>query len=391
MIGAVGIGIEALNSQKMFAQSRFFCMSTLLIWFIDWINAILDLTTNINIKMRKILKIVFLIIILLVLLTAGYYAYQLYIVPKLTKLDVSAISYPRQSVFYRYYIESNGVTATFGGQNMSASQITTELEKDMQNIKASGFDGVKLSYSFQANNYLANRVALRASEQGLYPIGMLLGDQSKPKDRAFTAEEMADWKKFVGDTVSSNKNIIYYWEIWNEPSLFKYGSPEEFVQLLKETYPIIKQANPNAKVIVTLGADGRDTTFEDQVLALGGGDYFDVLSFHPYGANPYLQENMIREAIAYEKSVVVKYNNQWSLAISEIGQPASEVSETEQARLAEVLYAEAAKNNIPVTWFYWSDQRLPKNAVTGDGSDWGLIRADGTARPVLDAIKEFLK
>ena len=336
--------------------------------------------------MKRILKIVFLIITLLILLMAGYYIYQLYVVPKLTILDVPTLSYPRQSVFYRYYIQSNGLTVTFGGQNMPASQVTTELEKDMKNIKSSGFDGVKLSYSFQGNNYLADRIALRASQQGLYPIGMLQGYQAKPKDRAFTSEEMAEWQKFVRDEVSANKNTIYFWEIWNEPSLFKYGSPEEFVQLLKATYPIIKEANPNAKVVVTLSAAGRDNGFEDQVLSLGGGDYFDILSFHPYGANPYLQEDLIKEAIAHEKSLVAKYNNRWPLVISEIGQPASEVSEEEQARLATFLYAEAAKNKIPVTWFYWSDERLPKDEMTGDGANWGLIRFDGTERTILEAI-----
>ncbi len=295
--------------------------------------------------MKKILKIALSIITLLILLIAGYYLYQLYVVPKLTKLNVPTLSYPRQSVFYRYYIQSNGLTATFGSQNMPAAQVTTELEKDMQKIKSSGFDGVKLSYSFQANNYLADRIALRASQQGLYPIGLLQGHQAKPKDRAFTPEEMAEWQKFVRNEVSANKNIVYFWEIWNEPGLdlFKYGSPEEFVQLLKATYPIIKEANPNAKVVVTLGAEGRNTSFEDEVFALGGGDYFDILSFHPYGANPYLQEDQIKEAIAREQSLVSKYNNRWPLVISEIGQPASEVSEEEQARLAKFLYAEAAK------------------------------------------------
>ena len=54
-------------------------------------------------------------------------------------------------MFYRYYIQSNGLSAIFGSQNMPAAQVTTELEKDMEKIKSSGFDGVKLSYSFQAN------------------------------------------------------------------------------------------------------------------------------------------------------------------------------------------------------------------------------------------------
>lgn len=342
-------------------------------------------------RFKKILIITATCIFVTLLTVVGYNIYQLYVVPRLAKLNVPTFSYPRQSVFYRYSIRLYGLTATFGGQNMSVSQATAEVEKDMKNIKSSGFDGVRLGYTFQGNNYLADRAALKSSEQGLYPIGTLSGYQAKPEDRAFTSEEMAQWQKFVRDEVSTNKNIIYFWEIWGEPSLFKYGSPEEFVQLLRVTYPIIKKANPNAKVIVTLGAAGRDTSFEDQVLALGGGDYFDVLSFHPYGANPYLQEELVKEAIDHEQSVVAKYNNRWPIVISEIGQPASEVGEEEQARLAQFLYAEAAKNNIPVTWFYWSDEHLLKDEKTGDGANWGLIRFDGTERPMFEAIRVYLE
>jgi hypothetical protein len=342
-------------------------------------------------RSKKKLIISIVIILAFLLTVAGYYIYKLYVASKLTKLDIPTVSYPRQSVFYRYSIRLNGLIATFGGQNMSVSQATAEVEKDMKNIKSSGFDGIRLSYSFQANNYFTDRVALKASEQGLYSIGTLQGGQVKSEYHAFTPEEMTQWQKYVRDEVSANKNIIYFWEIWGEPSLYKYGSPEEFLQLLKATYPVIKKANPNAKVVVTLGADGRDTSFEDQVLALGGGDYFDVLSFHPYGANPYLQEEIVKEAIAHEQSVVAKYNNRWPLVISEIGQPASEVSEKEQARLAKFLYAEAAKNNIPVTWFYWSDEHLLKNENTGDGANWGLIRFDGTERPILEAIRVYLE
>jgi hypothetical protein len=286
------------------------------------------------------------------------------------------------------------LTATFGSQNIALSQVTDEVEKDMKKIKSSGFSGVKLGFSFQANNYLADQAAIKASEQELYPVGLLGGSNAIPRGQAFTPEEMKEWQAYVRSEVDTNKNIIYFWEIWGEPSLNedKYGTPEEFVELLKVTYPIIKSANPNAKVIVTLGAEASDRTgFDDQVLALGGGNYFDDLSFHPYAANPYLQEDQVKLAITHEQALLAKYGNRWPLVITEIGQPASEVGESEQARLAKFLYTEAGKNKIPVTWFYWSDDHLLKNEKTGDGSNWGLIRFDGTERPIFNVVKEFLK
>lgn len=350
-------------------------------------------------KSKKIFTIVITIIIVILLLSVGvYYIYQLHFVPKLTKLSIPTTTTPGQCVMYLYTLQVEGTVVIFGDEKMSSSQVTSELQKDMRAIKSAGFDGVKISYYFKAtdaSNYLSDRIALRASQQGLYPVGIIQGHRSKPKDRSFNKEELEEWKKFVFKIVSQNKNIIYFWEIWNEPSLdlFKYGSPEEFTELLKITYPIIKQANPNAKVIVTLSAEGKDSSgFEDKVLALGGGNYFDILSFHPYAANPYLQEEIIREAIKRQKELVLKYDNRWPLIISEIGQPVSEVSEEEQAGLGKFLYEEASKNNIPVTWFYWSDQRLPKDFRLHDGSNnWGLIRYDGTPRPILNEISIYLE
>jgi len=342
-----------------------------------------------------IIKIALLIFLILVVAIAGYYIYQLYVVPQLTKLPVPTEAYPRNSVIYSYIIQGDNLNVKFGGKTIPAAQLTTELEKDMQAIKSVGFDGIKLPFDFKTNNYLADRIALKAAAQGLYPIGVLNGSFSKAKGQAFTPQEMTDWLKFVRDEVSANKNIIYYWEIWNEPSMsmFKYGSPAEFEQLLKETYPVIKEANPNARVITTLSAEALDSSgFEDQVLALGGGDYFDVLSFHPYGANPYLHEDQILTAITREKALVAKNNNRWPLVIGEIGQPTSEVTEAEQARLGAFVYQQAAKNNLPITWFYWSDERLPENYQgSGDAYNWGLIRYDGTARPILDSIRIYLE
>lgn len=331
--------------------------------------------------------------VLVVLLIAGYGFYQFRVAHN-AKLNIPSFSFPASNVYYRYSSRLNGLTVTFGGQTMSLFKVISEIGNDMKRIKSAGFSGVRLGYVFQSNNYLADQAAIKASEQGLYPVATLGGSYTIPRGQAFTPEEMTEWQNYVRNEVDTNKNIIYFWEIWGEPSLNedRYGSPEEFVQLLKVTYPIIKKANPNAKVIVTLGAEASDRSgFDDQVFALGGGDYFDDLSFHPYAANPYLQEDQVKSAIAHERALLTKYGNRWPLVITEIGQPVSEVGEAEQARLAKFLYTEAAKNKIPVTWFYWSDEHLLKDEKTSDGSNWGLIRFDGTERPILAAIKEFLQ
>jgi hypothetical protein len=59
-------------------------------------------------------------------------------------------------------------------------------------------------------------------------------NQSQTDSRAFTPKEMTQWQDYVRGEVDVNRNVIYFWEIWGEPSFHKYGSPEEFVQLLRE-------------------------------------------------------------------------------------------------------------------------------------------------------------
>jgi hypothetical protein len=47
------------------------------------------------------------------------------------------------------------------------------------------------------------------------------------------------------------------------------------------------------KIVVTLDAFGKTARdFSYRVLELGGGYYIDIISFHPYGANPYIQEEI---------------------------------------------------------------------------------------------------
>jgi hypothetical protein len=99
---------------------------------------------------------------------------------------------------------------------------------------------------------------------------------------------------------------IHYWELWNEPdaagiqgcwgdtsdSLY-YGG-YYYGQMLQSVYPKIKEADPNAQVLVgglLLDCDpnhppGERTCIESRflngILASGAGPYFDGVSFHAY-------------------------------------------------------------------------------------------------------------
>lgn len=269
--------------------------------------------------------------------------------------------------------------------------INKEIENDIKNIKSAGFEGVKINYHFRGDSTVSNTVAVAAAKNGLYPIGQLVGHDAKPSSRAFTSDELSEWETFVRSEVRKNKDRVYFWEVWNEPNMtalrFRYGTPAEYLELLQKTQKIIKEENPLAKVIVT--ADYTDTAseiFTNEFLALGGSDYFDYLSFHPYNALDTNSKYDLAETLKQEKELAQKYNK--PLWMSEIGYPDSDSSEAHQAELALTLFKAARENNIPIVWFHWSDRR---SNLTDNKTGWGLVRQDNSSKPTLENIKAFIQ
>jgi hypothetical protein len=111
-------------------------------------------------------------------------------------------------------------------------------------------------------------------------------------------------ERYDGDGVDDDPcgRVVRHWELYNEPDGgskpgdVRWGNfGAEYAEMLAVAYPAIKAADPRAKVL--LGGIAYDW-FEDQVeqpgpfvrsflpdvLAAGGGAYFDVLNFHVYPA-----------------------------------------------------------------------------------------------------------
>jgi len=128
-------------------------------------------------------------------------------------------------------------------------------------------------------------------------------------------EKLQAFADFLGEAVSRYSQPPYnveYWELWNEPdvdarlvkfqSVFgcwgdafdPYYGGEFFAEMLKAAYPAIKAADPEAQVLLggllldcdpTNPPEGEECIpgkFFEGILKNGGGDYFDLLSFHGY-------------------------------------------------------------------------------------------------------------
>jgi hypothetical protein len=136
-----------------------------------------------------------------------------------------------------------------------------------------------------------------AAKAGIKILGMLDGGPAwaSVKPRATSGyfsnynavdapEAEAQWKEYVQKVVSHYKGKIDYWEVWNEPwgETFSPGPSELYGKLLKDAYPIARQANPNA-VVVGMDTTGGMDAFTDTALRVcGGSNSYDAFSYHDY-------------------------------------------------------------------------------------------------------------
>jgi hypothetical protein len=98
---------------------------------------------------------------------------------------------------------------------------------------------------------------------------------------------MNDWKSWV-QTVSSRYNgKIRFYEIWNEPDMKGFNSPQgwdKIVEMSRIAYETIKQVDPNALILSPAFGTAQGLL---QFLQRGGGNYCDIIAYHFYvGARP---------------------------------------------------------------------------------------------------------
>lgn len=102
-------------------------------------------------------------------------------------------------------------------------------------------------------------------------------------------------ERYDGDGIDDapGSPVVDVWQIENEPDIFWKDSPEDYAVLLKESYKVIKEANPNA--LVAIGGVGAPAGFLgnrdfyirilNKLNSLKESDqdrFFDVFDFHWY-------------------------------------------------------------------------------------------------------------
>lgn len=108
-------------------------------------------------------------------------------------------------------------------------------------------------------------------------------------------ESIERFKDDVRKVVLALRHEIRYWEVFNEPNLWRHEHgpgkgtpsmpPQKYVPLLKAAYEAVKSVDPDLKV-VGVCLNGASFEYLQQAMDLGAGKYMDVFSFHPYRNAP---------------------------------------------------------------------------------------------------------
>lgn len=231
--------------------------------------------------------------------------------------------------------------------------------------------------------------------------------------------------KFAGVAAARYKDVISYWEIWNEPNYPLFWAPKPDIQsyenILKEAYIQIKAANPNALVLsggLSASEDGQKgsfspLTFLTVLYNTGYSQYFDAIALHPYtypGAPDYKASwNHWLEMLKIRKLMISKGEDSKKIWVTEFGAAtggpgkAFDLNHLKDFRFGTDFMTEAAQSQMftivnnfyisntdwmgPFFWYSFIDEG--QSNVTPENF-FGLLRYDWSEKPAYKNFKNTI-
>ncbi|MFD0146464.1 MULTISPECIES: cellulase family glycosylhydrolase [unclassified Streptomyces] len=217
---------------------------------------------------------------------------------------------------------------------------------------------------------------------------------------------------------------VHTWEVWNEPNLTQSWAPAPdegaYTALLRETSGALRASDPEAYVILgglaaTTTEDGNisQTAFLQGVSARGGNHLVDAIGYHPY-TYPFLASAVTEWGTPWERidgtrdslrSVLVANGTpKMPVWITEFGAPTNgpgtasdgrpgtvgadttHVPEARQAQIAADAVRTAASTPLVAALIWYAERDLGTDRRDSENF-YGLRRADGSAKPALDALR----
>ena len=208
------------------------------------------------------------------------------------------------------------------------------------------------------------------------------GWASGKRDSRYPPINPSDMGDFFRRMVGHFKDRVKYWEIWNEPDIemFYLGKPEQYAACLKESYRQIKQADPEAKVLICSFAHAPGK-FAERVFRAGIADSFDIYNVHYYG-----DPKGVVFRLRSHKKLLEKHGVHKPIWVTEMGAVhAKEKKADPQTLKGEASYLVKAYvyglANGAERFFYFIFSDYDER-----GNNFGTVNRDFTPRPAYVAL-----
>ena len=199
------------------------------------------------------------------------------------------------------------------------------------------------------------------------------------------------WQETVQEIMSTEAaKKVDAWEIWNEPNSDNFtlgymdGTPQNYFDMLKDAYQIIKTASPNATILAA-GLSPRTFSYGTwnewltDFANLSPQEFFDFQGVHIYDD---VETNL---AIISETKVIIDKE----IWITEIGNPSApsnlilEYSPLNQASFLETNYQRLSEMKIPIFWYQLIDEI---DASEEKEKHFGLFDIHNNPKPAVDVF-----
>lgn len=236
-----------------------------------------------------------------------------------------------------------------------------------------------------------------------------VGGEESARYTHYPPANLADWRRYVFETVSHFRGTIDHWEVWNEPNsggflkipgpLSEMRRPDVYVELLKAAYIAAKRANPDAVIVAGCATGHAPSEWFEKIFRRGAFDFMDVASFHHYtdGRPGDALDSPTRVEIESLRSLMRRYGKGklkpiWetesglqyaATGFSNAMQPVPGIATPAEKAVAYLVrnYVHLLSSGVE-RWFYYSmlgNERIDRSDFTG------FFEWDGSPRPLAIA------
>lgn len=212
-------------------------------------------------------------------------------------------------------------------------------------------------------------------------------------------QDLQTYATFAGKVAGRYKGKVQAYELGNEPNHVKsFAHPDaaQYAQVLKLSYPIVKAADAEARVLTGGLGGNKDKNgnipgdvFLADLYKAGAKGFFDGVSYHPY-TYPLLPsadkgDRGWSRMLAARQTMVDNGDGDKQIWVTEFGAPTggrNGVSQEQQAAIMHDAYRLWAGYSWagPLCWF---DYRDKGNDTSDQGNSFGLYTSDGQPKLAL--------